>query len=261
VLFFFTTLLSLCLLVPILLLSLLSPPLKRIHNPLLLLPLLLTLFTGLLTLLSSFLVRRARTKESRRVVRMVTDGVGQGHAVGDEVVARALVGMDKRKWYHKVLSFLGGVVGFIAGLASLLLVLVSHILGRVHCADRSPATLDQHVSRGVRFRHTSSIGLLPPGDDQAYELFNIVQYPHRLCAAPRIFKQSPFAVYIRRSPKLLIELFKTTNGALRAPFGCAGFFELVERSIATVRRIRAPAWQVAVRPASAGSRRYRLRVG
>lgn len=58
---------------------------------------------------------------------MVTDGVGHGQAVRDEAVARALVGMDKRKWYHKVLGFFGGVFGFIAGLATLLLVTVSSV--------------------------------------------------------------------------------------------------------------------------------------
>ena len=111
------------LVLPILLLTLLSPCLNRAHSPLFLVPLLLTLFILLTTLLSNYLVRRARFKESQRVSRMLTEAAARERE-GEEAAARVAMGMEKG-FGGRVVAFLFGVIGFIAGLAGLVLVLVS----------------------------------------------------------------------------------------------------------------------------------------
>jgi amino acid transporter len=68
---FLTNALILLLLLPLLILTCASPPLRRAHYPLMALPLATTLLTYLLALLSHALVRRAKEIEGKRVVRMV----------------------------------------------------------------------------------------------------------------------------------------------------------------------------------------------
>jgi hypothetical protein len=136
-LFFFTSLLTTVLLFPVLLLVLISPSLKTAHAPLILIPLLTTMATLLFTILSNYLVRRAHTKESQRVVRMLTDAAGSARREGDEAVARALVGLEAPGVWNKIVGFFSGIIGLIAGLASLIIVTVSLQAYKRHssCAD------------------------------------------------------------------------------------------------------------------------------
>ncbi|WVW86983.1 hypothetical protein I302_109039 [Kwoniella bestiolae CBS 10118] len=120
-LFFLTTLITLILHIPILFLALLSPSLKRAHAPLILVPLLLTGSTLIFTLLSNFLVRRAKKQESLRISRMLTDAAGRERA-SEEGTARALVGVQRKGFWGRIVGFFGGVFGLIAGLAGLILV-------------------------------------------------------------------------------------------------------------------------------------------
>ncbi|KAK6908529.1 hypothetical protein I204_06509 [Kwoniella mangroviensis CBS 8886] len=120
-LFFLTTLITLILHIPILFLALLSPSLKRSHAPLILVPLLLTGSTLIFTLLSNFLVRRAKKQESLRISRMLTEAAGRERA-SEEGTARALVGVQRKGFWGRILGFFGGVFGLIAGLAGLVLV-------------------------------------------------------------------------------------------------------------------------------------------
>ncbi|WWC95765.1 hypothetical protein V866_002631 [Kwoniella sp. B9012] len=120
-LFFLTTLITLILHIPILFLALLSPSLKRSHAPLILVPLVLTGSTLIFTLLSNFLVRRAKKQESLRISRMLTEAAGRERA-SEEGTARALVGVQRKGFWGRILGFFGGVFGLIAGLAGLVLV-------------------------------------------------------------------------------------------------------------------------------------------
>ncbi|WWC65769.1 uncharacterized protein I303_108391 [Kwoniella dejecticola CBS 10117] len=120
-LFFLTTLITLILHIPIIFLSLLSPSLKRNHAPLILVPLVLTASTLIFTLLANFLVRRAKKQESLRISRMLTEAAGRERA-SEESTARALVGVQGKGFWGRLLGFFGGVVGLIAGLTGLVLV-------------------------------------------------------------------------------------------------------------------------------------------
>jgi hypothetical protein len=145
-LLFLTDALTFLLLLPILVLTLSSPPLRRSHYPLMALPLATTLLTYLVALLSSALVRRAKETEGKRVVRMVTaarhaeDGGGaasSGSAATtthdrdrerrqEEDVARALVGLEGgRYWGRRVWGWVKAVLGFLAGLVGATVVVVS----------------------------------------------------------------------------------------------------------------------------------------
>ncbi|WRT69643.1 uncharacterized protein IL334_006632 [Kwoniella shivajii] len=122
-LFFLTTLITFLLHIPIIFLVLLSPSLKRAHVPLILIPLVVTASTLIFTLLSNFLVRRAKKRESMRISRMLTDAAGRERA-NEEATARALVGIQGKGFWGRIVGFLGGVVGLIAGLTGLILVLL-----------------------------------------------------------------------------------------------------------------------------------------
>lgn len=108
---------------PILLLILLNHSLRRKHSPLFLVPFGLTFGILVVTLLSNYLVRRARWKESQKVRRMLTEAAARERH-GDESGARAAVGLE-RGVCSSLLGFLSGVFGLAAGLASLILVGVS----------------------------------------------------------------------------------------------------------------------------------------
>lgn len=123
-LFFLTTLLTLLLHLPLSLLALLSPPLRAAHAPLIVIPLSLSAFTLLLTLLSNYLVRRARWKESQRITRMLTDAAARERGNPEENISRALVGVQGRGVWGRFVGFLSGVIGLIAGLTGLILVTV-----------------------------------------------------------------------------------------------------------------------------------------
>lgn len=123
-LFFLTTLLTLLIAIPFILVTLFSPSVYAIHNPLMLVPLVLTVCCLVFTLLSNYLVRRARYKESQRIVRMLTDAAGRERAVGEEGTARALVGIQGSMW-GRFVGFMSAFGGFIAGLAGLIIMTVS----------------------------------------------------------------------------------------------------------------------------------------
>jgi hypothetical protein len=147
---------------------------------------------------------------------MVTDGVGHGQAVRDEAVARALVGMDKRKWYHKVLSFFGGVLGFIAGLATLLLVTVS-------CEDNFLADISahagQHVFGSLRFCHTSTLAPLTIDISQAEWRIHRLQCTHCMCSTRKRHPPPPrprlHAVFL--VPQVIQPPYRPLRSALRCP--------------------------------------------
>ncbi|WWC73747.1 uncharacterized protein I206_107719 [Kwoniella pini CBS 10737] len=120
-LFFLTTLITLILHIPIIFLTLLSPSLKRNHTPLILAPLVLTASTLIFTLLANFLVRRAKKQESLRISRMLTEAAGRERA-SEESTARALVGVQGKGFWGRLVGFFGGVIGLIAGLTGLILV-------------------------------------------------------------------------------------------------------------------------------------------
>ncbi|WVR08105.1 hypothetical protein IAU60_005151 [Kwoniella sp. DSM 27419] len=120
-LFFITTLATLLLHIPIIFLVLLSPSLKRAHTPLIAIPLVLAASTLIFTLLSNFLVRRAKKRESQRICRMLTDAAGRERA-GDESTARALVGVQGKGVWGRVVGFVGGLIGLIAGLLGMIIV-------------------------------------------------------------------------------------------------------------------------------------------
>lgn len=103
---------------------LLSPPLNRAHAPLFLVPFFLTFLTLAFSLLSNFLVRRARRLESERICRMLTDVAGRERAGGDEGVARALVGMQGKGAWGRFVGFILSVLELIAGLAGVIIVTV-----------------------------------------------------------------------------------------------------------------------------------------
>ncbi|WVQ96013.1 hypothetical protein IAU59_003113 [Kwoniella sp. CBS 9459] len=122
-LFFLTTLVTLLLHIPVLFIALLSPSQKRAHSPLIVIPLALTALTLIFTLLSNFLVRRARKRESERICRMLTDAAGRERA-GEETTARALVGVQGKGFWGRVGGFISGLFGLIAGLAGSIIVLL-----------------------------------------------------------------------------------------------------------------------------------------
>lgn len=122
--FFLTTLFTFILHVPVLVLVLLVQPLKSAHAPLILVPLGLTAATAFFTLLSNYLVRRARYNESQRVVRMLTDAAARESRNSEEATARALVGVQGKGVWGRFLGFIGGIAGLLAGLAALILVTV-----------------------------------------------------------------------------------------------------------------------------------------
>ncbi|OCF43814.1 hypothetical protein I317_02256 [Kwoniella heveanensis CBS 569] len=122
-LFFLTTLITLLLHIPILFIALLSPSQKRAHSPLIVVPLALTALTLIFTLLSNFLVRRAKKRESERICRMLTDAAGRERA-GEDSTARALVGVQGKGFWGRVAGFIGGLFGLIAGLAGSIIVLL-----------------------------------------------------------------------------------------------------------------------------------------
>lgn len=128
-LFFLTTLLTTLLSIPFILLTLFSSPLHSAHHPLLLVPFIPTALCLIFTLLSNYLVRRARYKESQRIVRMLADAAGRERAVGEEGTARALVGIQGGMWARFV-GLTAAVGGLIAGLAGLIIMTVSYSTGK-----------------------------------------------------------------------------------------------------------------------------------
>jgi hypothetical protein len=110
--------------IPIILLTHLNFSLRRNHSPFIVIPLVITALTLILTLLCSYLVRRARYNESQRIVKMLTDAAGRERSGGDEGAARAMVGLQGSFW-GRIVGFVGGIFGLIAGLAGLIVVTVS----------------------------------------------------------------------------------------------------------------------------------------
>ena len=128
-LYFITTLLTLLLLIPLLSIVLLSPELLSAHAPLIYLPATVTLIALILTLLSNYLVRRAKMLEGQRICRMLNSAASE--AGDEEHMARGLVGVQGGLW-KGFKGFVGGVIGLLAGLAGIILVLVG-VLSRSAC--------------------------------------------------------------------------------------------------------------------------------
>jgi glycerol uptake facilitator-like aquaporin len=126
-LFFATTFLTLIMHVPIFLLTHLNTSLRRNHSPLIVVPFVVTGLTLIFTLLSNYLVRRARYNESQRIVKMLTDAAGRERSIGDEGAARAMVGIQGSVW-GRIVGFLTAIAGLVAGLAGLIVVTVSGCL-------------------------------------------------------------------------------------------------------------------------------------
>lgn len=126
-LYFLTTLLTFVLLLPLFLLSFISRPLRHDHYPFLAIPLGLTAGVLFFTLLSNFLVRRAKRNESRRILRMLNTSAVPGEGTDEERTARALVGLQGGFW-GRVVGGLRGTMGLIAGLAGMAVILVRHLL-------------------------------------------------------------------------------------------------------------------------------------
>ena len=89
-----------------------------------LVPFILTASTAFFALLSNYLVRRARYKESQRIVRMLTDAAARESRNTEESNARALVGVQGKGVWGRLVSFISGVTGLIAGLAAVVIVTV-----------------------------------------------------------------------------------------------------------------------------------------
>ncbi|KAI9639024.1 uncharacterized protein MKK02DRAFT_31286 [Dioszegia hungarica] len=153
-LFFLTTLLTTLIAIPFILVTLFSPPVYAIHDPLLLVPFVLTACCLVFTLLSNYLVRRARYKESQRIVRMLTDAAGRERAVGEEGTARALVGIQGSMW-GRFVGFMSGIGGFIAGLAGLIIMTLLLIDMSITAYDYS-LPLPSSSSKLVTARATGS---------------------------------------------------------------------------------------------------------
>lgn len=113
--------------IPLFLLVVLSPSLKHKHLPLIFVPFGVTALTVLFSLLSNHLVRRARQQEGQRIQRMLTDAAARerGRGAGDRHVSRALVGVQEKGVWGRLVGFFRGILGFIIGLAGLGLVVVS----------------------------------------------------------------------------------------------------------------------------------------
>jgi hypothetical protein len=183
-LFFFTSLLTTVLLFPVLLLVLISPSLKTAHAPLLLIPLLTTMATLLFTILSNYLVRRAHTKESQRVVRMLTDAAGSARREGDEAVARALVGLEAPGVWNKIVGFFSGIIGLVAGLASLIIVTVSLQVSRtVSVALTLPVTPHRPIHYRLRRLNATPFHIIQAHPCQASGSALVYTSSSRLCRA------------------------------------------------------------------------------
>ena len=125
-LYFYITTATTILLFPMFLLTWLNPTLFRAHIPIMIVPATLTIIVLLTTLLSNYLVRRAKWKESQRIQRMITDAAAR-ERIGDESSAMAALGLQNGVWGSFVV-FVLGVIGFVAGLAGLLVVIVRLLL-------------------------------------------------------------------------------------------------------------------------------------
>ncbi|ORX37835.1 hypothetical protein BD324DRAFT_623489 [Kockovaella imperatae] len=134
-LFFLTSLITVILHIPLVLLILLNPCLNRAHSPLFLIPFILTAVTLLFSLLSSYLVRRAKWKESQRITRMLTEAAVRERE-GEESAARVAMGLEKGVW-GRFVGFLRGVIGLLAGLAGLVLVVLLVIDSSIRAYDCS----------------------------------------------------------------------------------------------------------------------------
>ncbi|KAL7425069.1 hypothetical protein Q5752_000757 [Cryptotrichosporon argae] len=119
-LFFVTTLLTLLLYIPITLLALLSPALKRAHGTLILATLAVSGSAIVFALLTNFLVRRAKAHEAARIQRMLVE-TARGN---EDSIARALVGLQGVTFGQRLYAGLLALLALIAGLAALVVVLL-----------------------------------------------------------------------------------------------------------------------------------------
>jgi hypothetical protein len=160
-LFFLTTLLTLLLHLPLSLLALLSPPLRAAHAPLIVIPLSLSALTLFLTLLSNYLVRRARWKESQRITRMLTDAAARERGNPEENISRALVGVQGRGVWGRFVGFLSGVIGLVAGLTGLILITVRQWLVVQSRICSVPLTGASSFSSTCRLRRMTALWPFP----------------------------------------------------------------------------------------------------
>ncbi|KAJ9112734.1 hypothetical protein QFC22_006236 [Naganishia vaughanmartiniae] len=166
-----TNLFSLVLLLPLFLLTIISPPLRREYYPLLALPLGATVLTYLLAIGASIAVSRAREKEGRRVLQSLarrhglrtapdserqatvvkTTSNGDGtrtttaatattapaarSAAQEEQVARVLVGMESSGYLGTIWSWIRALAAFIGGLLGAMCLVVSRVWLRFVTAD------------------------------------------------------------------------------------------------------------------------------
>jgi hypothetical protein len=140
-LIFLVNLLSLLLLTVLFLMTMISPPLRTAHYPLMFVPLGITALTYLLALLSSYAVRKARDTEGKRLMQVLAErhaeegmnGRGRVNASErraaqrehEEEIAQALVGMQGNGFWKGLARGLKAVLGFIGSLAGVTVVTVS----------------------------------------------------------------------------------------------------------------------------------------
>jgi hypothetical protein len=129
-------LLTFLLLLPLFLLSFISKPLRHAHYPFFGIPLGLSAGVLSFTLLSNFLVRRAKRNESRRILRMLNTSAVPGEGADEERTARALVGLQGGFW-GRIVGGVRGILGLIAGMAGMGVVLVSFTSISISIAYRS----------------------------------------------------------------------------------------------------------------------------
>lgn len=136
-LLFLTNALSLITILPIFLLTIISPPMRRAHYPFLALPLGLTAFTYLLCLLASFFVRRAHDKQAKHLMTMIARRQAERSSGSsprrrqqeEEEMARVMVGLEGGTFsLRRIWAFVKSVMGFVGGLIGLLVMVVSHLL-------------------------------------------------------------------------------------------------------------------------------------
>jgi hypothetical protein len=145
-LIFLVNLLSLLLLSILFLMTMISPPLRRAHYPLMFIPLGITAATYVLSLIASAAVRRAREAEGKRIMQVLAERhaeEGLAHHGGngrinaqerrnaqrehEEHIAQALVGMEGNSWWKNLVSYTKAFFGFVGALGGVTVVVVSQL--------------------------------------------------------------------------------------------------------------------------------------
>lgn len=150
-LIFLLNMLSLLVLGVLFLMTVISPPLRRAHYPLMWLPLGVTALTYVLALVAFYYVHKARDKEGKRLMQILAErhaeegfsGRGRTNAAErrsarrerEEEIAQVLVGMESRSWWKSFVSTFNTVLGFIGSLAGVTVAIVSHGRQKVRLSE------------------------------------------------------------------------------------------------------------------------------